>query len=82
MKVDIKNNIIYDSMGPSLQDMLTLNQTIEYFEIVYTDIFTFSTISSTYLTFLTTGLIHKTSLQKLNVPILLSDAKMNRQEYF
>ena len=58
---------IYDSMAPSLQDMLTLNKTIEYFEID-TKILT-STISSTYLSFLTTGLSHNTSLQELNVPI-------------
>ena len=71
LKVEIWDKTISDSMGPSLQDMLTLNQTIEYFEIVYTD--TSSTISSTYLLFLTTGLIDNTSLQELSVPIPLSN---------
>ena len=65
---------IYDSMGPSLQDMLTLNRTIEYFEIVdmQTENFTTHTISSTYLSFLTTGLTHNTSVNELSVPIPLS----------
>ena len=51
--------------------MLTLNKTIEYFEIDHYD-FTIS-IPSTYLSFLTTGLSHNTSLQELSVPIPLSD---------
>ena len=63
-------------MGPSLQDMLTLNQTIEYFEID-PDYFTRS-ISSTYLSFLTTGLSHNTSLQELSVPIPLSDTNFEQ----
>ena len=68
----IWNNTIYDdSIGPSLQDMLTLNQTIEYFEID-PDYFT-GTIPSTYLSFLTTGLSHNTSLQELSIPIPLLD---------
>ena len=67
---------IYDSMGPSLQDMLTLNQTIEYFEIDPDD-FTIS-IPSTYLSFLTTGLSHNTSLQELSVPIPLSDSNFEQ----
>ena len=71
LKVEIWNETIYDSMGPSLQDMLTLNKTIEHFEID-TDILT-SIISSTYLSFLTTGLSHNTSLHELSVPIPLSD---------
>ena len=71
LKVEISNSTIYDSMGPSLQDMLALNKTIEYFEIDH-DNFT-RTIPSTYLSFLTTGLSHNTSLKELSVPIPLSD---------
>ena len=71
LRVVTRNNTIYDSMAPSLQDMLTLNKTIEYFEIG-PDTFTIS-IPSTYLSFLTTGLSHNTSLQELSVPIPLSD---------
>ena len=80
LKVVIRSNIIYDSMnpstiydsmGPSLQDMLTLNKAIEYFEIDPND-FT-NTIPSTYLSFLTSGLSHNTSLHELSVPIPLSD---------
>ena len=67
---DSMNTTIYDSMAPSLQDMLKTNQAIEYFEI---DSYDF-TIPSTYLSFLTTGLSHNTSLQELSVPIPLSDA--------
>ena len=70
LKVVIPNKTIYNSMGPSLQDMLTLNQTIEYFEIDHG--FTIF-IPSTYLSFLTTGLSHNTSLQELSVPIPLYD---------
>ena len=70
LKVGISENTIYDSMSPSLQDMLTLNKAIEYFEI--DNCFT-RTIPSTYLSFLTTGLSHNTSLHELSVPIPLSD---------
>ena len=74
LRVKIWNNTIYDSMGPSLQDMLTLNQAIEYFEIDHDDTNTFTiSIPSTYLSFLTTGLSHNTSLQELSVPIPLSN---------
>ena len=64
----IWNDTIYDSMGPSLLEMLTLNKTIE----IDSNDFTI-TIPSTYLSFLTTGLSHNTSLQELSVPIPLSD---------
>ena len=70
LKVEIWNNTIYDSMGPSLQDMLALNETIEYIEIDHYDCT--RTIPSTYLSFLTTGLSHNTSLQDLSVSIPLS----------
>ena len=71
LKVEIWNETIYDSMGPSLQDMLTVNETIEFFEIDH--IYFTNTIPSTYLSFLTTGLSHNTSLHELSVPIPLSD---------
>ena len=56
-------------MGTSLQDMLTQNQTLKYLQInneQYAD-----PIPSSFLSFLTTGLIHNTSLQQLRVPITL-----------
>ena len=70
LKVVIWDNTIYDSMGPSLQDMLIVNKTIEFFEIDHDD-FT-NTIPNTYLSFLTSGLSHNTSLQELSVSIPLS----------
>ena len=71
LRVWIQNNDITDSMGTSLQNMLTLNQTIKYLEI-YLNSFV-DTISSTYMFFLTTGLSHNTSLQELSIFIPLSD---------
>ena len=71
LKVVTWDDTIYDSMGPSLQDMLTVNKTIEFFEID-TNVLT-STIPSTYLSFLTTGLSHNISLHELSVAIPLSD---------
>ena len=57
-------------MSTSLQNMLTLNKTIQYLEIEcdWYD----STISSTYLSLLTTGLSHNNSLQELSVFIPVS----------
>ena len=52
------------AVGTSLQDMLTQNQTLKY--LVIDD-----PIPSSFLSFLTTGLIHNTSLQQLRVPITL-----------
>uniref|UniRef100_A0A1X7UR63 NACHT domain-containing protein n=1 Tax=Amphimedon queenslandica TaxID=400682 RepID=A0A1X7UR63_AMPQE len=52
------------SMGTSLQDMLTQNQTLKYLEIKYS-------IHNSFLYFLTAGLRHNTSLQQLSVPIPL-----------
>ena len=49
------------SMSASLQDLLTQNQTLKYLEIDY--------IPSSFLSFLTTGLRHNTSLQQLSVSI-------------
>ena len=56
------------AVGTSLQDMLTQNQTLKYLEInnkvnkLY-----HIPISSSLMSFLTTGLIHNTSLQQLRV---------------
>ena len=52
------------AVGTSLQDMLTQNQTLKYLEIGYS-------IPSSFLSFVTTGLIHNTSLQQLRVHITL-----------
>ena len=54
------------SMGTSLQDMLTQNQTLKYLEI--NDV-----IPSSFLSFLTTGLRHNTSLQQLSASIPLNE---------
>ena len=62
------------AVGTSLQDMLTQNQTLKYLEInnenypiaIFTPI-SFSNPSS-FLSFITTGLIHNTSLQQLRLP--------------
>ena len=67
------NDDIIDSMGTSLQNMLTLNKTIEYLEIESDMYIHVSTISSTYLSLLTTGLSHNTSLQELSIFIPVSD---------
>ena len=58
-----KERVYTSSMGTSLQDMLTQNQTLKYFEI--------SSIS--FPSFLTTGLRHNTSLQQLSVSIPLNE---------
>ena len=70
LRVRIMNNDIIDSMGTSVQNMLILNQTIEYLEIEQN--IEMYTISSEYLSFLTTGLPHNTSLQELSVFIPVS----------
>ena len=73
LSVKIKEEIVYtSSMGTSLQDMLTQNQTLKYLEINddwYSDIL----IPSSFLSFLTTGLRHNTSLQQLSVSIPLNE---------
>ena len=85
LKVKIDEDNVFDKVGPSLQDMLAQNKTIEYFAIITyllqwnsagnscSCCSYFSTIPSTYLSFLTTGLSHNTSLLGLSVPIPLSD---------
>ena len=71
LSVEMKKERVYtSSMGTSLQDMLTQNQTLKYLEINggrYND------IPSSFLSFLTTGLRHNTSLQHLNVFIPLNE---------
>ena len=55
------------AVGTSLQDMLTQNQTLKYLQINKE----WYHIPSSSLYFLTTGLIHNTSLQQLRVSITL-----------
>ena len=72
MRVKIsKTNSIFDRLGPSLEKMLTLNQTIDCLEIDSIGFYTILNYTS-YLSFLTTGLSHNTSLQELSIPIPLS----------
>ena len=73
LRVEIWMMGVYNSsaVGTSLQDMLTQNQTLKYLQINnewYDDPIP---IPSSFLSFLTTGLIHNTSLQQLRVPITL-----------
>uniref|UniRef100_A0A1X7T5M3 NACHT domain-containing protein n=1 Tax=Amphimedon queenslandica TaxID=400682 RepID=A0A1X7T5M3_AMPQE len=66
LNVEIKEERVYtSSMGTSLQYMLTQNQTLKYFEIN-------NDIPSSFLSFLTTGLRHNTSIKHLNVYIPLN----------
>ena len=71
LKVEIVEKNIFDVIGPTLQNMLSQNQAIEYLEINILS--RRYTIYGTYLSFLTTGLSHNTSLQELSVSISLSD---------
>ena len=70
LKEWIKVEGVYTSsaVGTSLQDMLTQNQTLKYLEI--NEQYSIP-IPSSFLSFLTTGLIQNTSLQQLRVPIPL-----------
>uniref|UniRef100_A0A1X7TH73 NACHT domain-containing protein n=1 Tax=Amphimedon queenslandica TaxID=400682 RepID=A0A1X7TH73_AMPQE len=71
LSVGIKKERVYtSSMGTSLQDMLTQNQTLKYLEI---NDYVYCPIPSSFLSFLTTGLRHNTSLQQLNVDIPLNE---------
>ena len=80
LRVKIKNKDIYSSVGNSLRDMLTLNQTIQCLEI---DAYAIDYISSTYLSYLTTGLSYNNSLQELSVLIPLSHTNNQQlQTYF
>ena len=66
LSVKIKERVYTSSMGTSLQDMLTQNQTLKYLEIS-------TRIPSSFLSFLTTGLRHNTSLQQLSLSIPLNE---------
>ena len=80
LRVKIKNRDIYSSIGNSLRDMLTLNKTIQCLEI---DPQYYFYISSTYLSYLTTGLSYNNSLQELSVLIPLSHTNNQQlQTYF
>ena len=88
LRVKIKNEDIYSSIGNSLRDMLTLNKTIQCLEIDppyidYIYIRYSSYIPSTYLSYLTTGLSYNNSLQELSVDIPLSHTNNQQlQTYF
>ena len=70
LSVEIKEERVYtSSMGTSLQDMLTQNQTLKYLEI--NNDHRYKPIPSSFLSFLTTGLKHNTGLQQLSVSIPL-----------
>uniref|UniRef100_A0A1X7T2R8 Uncharacterized protein n=1 Tax=Amphimedon queenslandica TaxID=400682 RepID=A0A1X7T2R8_AMPQE len=73
LSVKIWEERVYtSSMGTSLQDMLTQNQTLKYLKINNewdSDI----PIPSSFLSFLTTGHRHNTSLQQLSVSIPLNE---------
>ena len=72
LRVEIEEEGVYTSsaVGTSLQDMLTQNQTLKYLEIKNNK-WPPIPIPSSFLSFLTTGLIHNTSLQQLRVTIPL-----------
>ena len=73
LSVWIEEERVYtSSMGTSLQDMLTQNQTLKYLEINIKPLSSIS-IPSSFLSFLTTGLRHNTSLQQLSVSIPLNE---------
>ena len=72
LSVKIEWERVYtSSMGTSLQDMLTQNQTLKYLEIINHN--WYSGIPSSFLSFLTTSLRHNTSLQQLSVSIPLNE---------
>ena len=74
LSVKIKEERVYtSSMGTSLQDMLTKNQTLKYLEIDSNDNDFPIPIPSSFLSFLATGLRHNTSLQQLSVSIPLNE---------
>ena len=72
LSVEIEEERVYtNSMGTSLQDMITQNQTLKYLEI--NDYWYIKNIPSSFLSFLLTGLRHNTSLQQLGVSIPLNE---------
>ena len=95
LRVKIDKDNIFKNMGLSLQDMLEQNKTIEYLEIIiyhcemnsinptsYSPWSHAIPIPSAYLSFLTTGLSHNTSLQELSVPIPLSNTNCEQLTTF
>ena len=81
LRVKIVNEDIYSNIGNSLRDMLTLNKSIQYLEI--DPQYRYLHISSTYLSYLTTGLSYNNSLQELSVDIPLSHTNNQQlQTYF
>ena len=66
VRIKVERVLTSSAVGTSLQDMLTQNQTLKYLQI--NDEWPFIPIPSSFLPFLTTGLIHNTSLQQLRVP--------------
>ena len=86
LRVKIVNEDIYSSIGNSLRDMLILNKTIQCLEIhlPYHNLLNHDLhISSTYLSYLTTGLSYNNSLQELSVLIPLSHTNNQQlQTYF
>ena len=74
LDVEVKEERVFtSSMGTSLQDMLTQNQRLKYVKINdwYSD--EYIPIPCSFLSFLTTGLKHNTSLQQLSVSIPLNE---------
>ena len=81
LRVEIKNIDVIDSMGTSLQNMFIPNQTIEYLKIeCYMYMIVIS--NGTYLSSLTTGLSHNTSLQELSIFIPVSDTNNEQIKTF
>ena len=79
LRVLIENNDVIDSMGASLQNMLILNQTIKCLEMMVNHV---ALSSTSYLSFLITGLSHNTGLQELSTFIPLSDTNNERIRTF
>ena len=76
LSVEIREERVYtSSMGTNLQDMLTQNQTLKYLKINIgnMNLYKYIHIPSSFLSFLTTGLRHNTSLQQLSVSIPLNE---------
>ena len=72
LNVKIEERVYTSSMGTSLQDMLTQNQALKYLEI-NNEWYSSIPIPSSFLSFLTIGLRHNTSLQQLSVSIPLNE---------
>ena len=72
LSMEMKEERAY-SMGTSLQDMLIQNHTLKYLEIYDVLVWFSIPIPSSFLSFLTTGLRHNTSLQQLSVSIPLNE---------